>query len=297
MSTNIALFKNGLPSYLKGIELDETTKALAGGGSGGKRISIKGNVFRMIANGEEVATNEDRAMNIIIVRASPTVSRTYYKGQYREGENASPACWSVDGVKPAAEVREPQASKCETCPMNIKGSGQGDSKACRFNQKLAVVLEGDVEGDVYEVSLPATSIFGKADGDKMPLKAFAQYLASHNVPVTAVVTEMRFDINSPVPKLFFKPVRTLTAEEWEACREQAESPEALAAVKHTFTIKEGEAASPAKPALKAPKAAKPVPVVEEEVNEPVKVPSKKAAVEKPAVDDDLAKLVDEWADD
>jgi len=303
MSTTLAIFKNGLPSFLKGVELDATTKALAGGG-GGKRISIKGGVFRMIANGEEVATNEDRAMNIVIVKASPTVSRTYYEGQYKEGETLSPVCWSADGVRPAAEAPKKQCATCQGCPMDVKGSGQGDTKACRFSQKLAVVLEGDVGGDVYELSLPATSIFGKADGDRMPLKAYAQHLASHNVPVTAVVSEMRFDTKSPVPKLFFKPVRVLSNEEWETCREQTETPDASEAVKHTFTVKkesegapEAEAPKPA-PARRKPAPAPKEPAVEDpsfEAPEPVRV-SKPAPVQAPVVDDDMKDLLDEWAD-
>ena len=52
--SELTLFKGGVPSFLKGVELDETTKSLMGGGSSIKRISIKGNVFRMMANGEEV---------------------------------------------------------------------------------------------------------------------------------------------------------------------------------------------------------------------------------------------------
>lgn len=300
MSNALALFKNGLPSFLQGVELDETTKALAGGAGSGKRISIKGNVFRMISGGEEVATNEDRAMNIIIVKASPTVGRVFYKSQYKEGENASPVCWSADGVKPSPDAPKKQSDKCSGCPMDVKGSGQGETKACRYQQKLAAVLDGDVEGDVYEIALPATSIFGKADGDKMPLKSYAQFLASHNVPVTAVVTEMRFDTKSPTPKLFFKPVRTLTNDEWEVCREKADSVEAAEAVRMNFTVKEIAEDAPAEPEAPKPKAAKPkpAPTPAPEVEEPVKAPSKKAKTPEPEDDtDDMAALLDEWADD
>ena len=55
---------NNLPAHLRNLELDETTKALMGGsGSTGKRISIRGGVFRMMVNGEEIAKNENRSMN------------------------------------------------------------------------------------------------------------------------------------------------------------------------------------------------------------------------------------------
>ena len=55
MSNDIML-DLGLPNYLKEIELDETTKALMGGtsGMGMKRISIKGGVWRLMANGKEI---------------------------------------------------------------------------------------------------------------------------------------------------------------------------------------------------------------------------------------------------
>lgn len=303
--SELTLFKGGVPSFLANRELDETTKALMGNGtSGGKRISFKGNMFRMIANGEEVAVNEDRAMNIVVVKANPNLLRTYYAGQYKEGENASPDCWSSDDRKPDAKAPNKQHDTCSNCPQNIKGSGNnGESKACRYSQKLAVVLDGDMGGDVYQVSLAATSIFGKgeAGSDRLPLQAYARYLGSHNVPVTAVVTEMRFDTKSPVPKLLFKPVRGLTDSEWETCAKQADTQEALDAIKHDFVVKAKEAGSDeefeqAKPKAKPAAKAAPAPVVEadEPVAEPVKV-SKKAVAE-PVADKELASIIDEWDD-
>ena len=307
--TAMTLFQSGTPAYLKSAELDETTKALMGGGGlGNRRISIKGNVFRMVVNGEEVATNEDRAMNIVVVAASPSVSRTYYKGAYVEGQKVSPVCWSADGAKPSEGAPDKQASLCAQCPQNIKGSGQGDSRACRFAQQLAVVLDGDVEGDVYQLTLPSTSVFGKGEGnEKLPLQAYVRLLATHNTPVTSVVTEMRFDTKSPVPKLTFRAVRYLEENEWNACRSQADSPEAQAAIKHEFTVKDedGDSSVPFESPKPVPKAVAPkpvapkpapAPVVEEEaVVEPVKVSKKPAAP--PAEKADLNDLLDEWADD
>ena len=77
MSNELAMLGQGLPSYLKELQLDATTKSLMGsGGTGGiKRISIRGGVWRMMVSGKEVAKNEDRTMNVVIVAASPKVSR------------------------------------------------------------------------------------------------------------------------------------------------------------------------------------------------------------------------------
>lgn len=306
--SNITLFKGGVPSYLKGAELDETTKSLMGSAGGGKRISIKGGVFRMIANGEEVATNEDRAMNIVIVKAAAHNGRAYYESAYKEGENAAPVCWSADGTKPAADAPKKQCETCAKCPQNIKGSGQGDSRACRFSRKLAVVLDGDLDGDVYELSLPATSIFPDPEGGKMPLNAYVKALAAHNVPVTAVVTEMRFDTKSPTPKLFFAPIRPLEEEEWMVCKEKGESAEALEAVKMTFTVKaedkvDEEFESKIKRVEKEAEKPAPAPVVgiegedEEETPEPKKVAKKAPKPEPVEESDDLDALMAEWADD
>ena len=297
MATEMSLFKGGVPSYLKNVELDAVTKALMGSGSGGKRISIKGSVFRMVVDGEEVAQNEDRAMNVVIVHANPNTNRTFYIGKYKDGENASPVCWSDDGVTPDPIAPNKQASKCADCPQNIKGSGENDSKACRYSRKLAVVLDGDMGGDVYQLALPATSVFGKGEaGDKLPLEAYVRYLASHNVPVTAVVTELRFDTKSPVPKLTFKPIRGLTEAEWETCREQGGTTSALDAVKHTFTVKKQDSEE----GFETPKSgfkqkAEALPKAVEPEEEPVKVPSKKAAA--PASDKSVDALLNEWADD
>lgn len=244
--SNITLFKNGdiaVPEYLQ--QVDETTRMLAG--SGGKAISIKGGVWRMIVGSEEVARNEDRAMNMIIVKASPTVQRTYYQGQYVEGQTSSPDCWSADGVNSNPEVPEEtrQSRKCADCPQNIAGSGQGDSRACRYSRRLAVVLENDIEGNVYRLQLPAKSIFGKATGDKMPLDAYAKFLAGHNVPITGVVTEAKFDTSEAVPVLQFRAVRPLARDEWDAVQRQAESADATNAIELKVTPQAAKSNEPA----------------------------------------------------
>lgn len=301
--SNMTLFKGGLPTFLSG-ELDETTKALMGsGGSNAKRISIKGGVFRMMVGNEEVAINEDRAMNIIIVRAAPAVSRTYYEGTYKDGEITTPVCWSADGKAPDPKCETPMSQSCDTCEMNIKGSGEGESKACRYSRKLAVVLDGDVGGDVFQLSLPATSIFGKAESqDKMPLEAYVRFLASHNAPVTAVVTEMRFDTKSPVPKLFFSAVRGLTEEEWEVCRQKADTTDAFDAIQHTFNpAKERPALEVPKPAagkgasgFKPAKKAQEPETADDDTPPPSKVTKKQPAAAPAQAD--LKDVISQWAD-
>lgn len=238
--SDLTLFKKDkLPAYLKKIQMDDTSKSLLGSGSP-PRISIKGSVFRKIVNGEEVMKNEDRAMNVIFLRTAPTEYRTYYGGTYKEGESKGPECWSSDGVKPDAVVANPQHSHCADCPQNVNGSGQGNSRACRFSRWSAVALENDLDGDVLQMILPSQSIFGKGEKGKLPLRQYAKLLAGHNLPITAVVTEMRFDTDSATPKLTFKPVRPLEEDEYTRCRELAESPEAVTAVTMSFTPRDDQ---------------------------------------------------------
>jgi hypothetical protein len=296
MSNEMTLFAQGgntLPAHLRNLELDATTKALMGGGTG-KRISIRGGVFRMIVGGKEVAQNDDRAMNVVLVRSAEKTSRSYYAGTYVEGQNAAPACYSNDGVTPATDSKNKQSPNCANCPQNIKGSGQGDSRACRFSHRLAVVLENNIEGDVYQLTLPAQSIFGTGDNGKMPLQQYAKFLGGHGIPVTAVVTEMRFDTASATPKLTFRAIRPLSVEEMASAKSQGDTPDALNAVTMTVTQMDGGEAKPTgSPFAEAPApAAKAKAESVDAVDEPVKRTSAKKAEVK-----DVASVLDEWADD
>lgn len=279
---------NNLPAHLRNLELDATTKALMGGsGASGKRISIKGGVFRMVVDGKEIAQNEDRAMNIVIVAANPHVSRSYYAGDYEEGKVIAPECWSDDGTAPSSKAPEPQASKCASCPQNIAGSAkQGGGRACRFSQRMAVMLENDMQGDVYQLTLPAQSIFGNAENGKMPMQAYAKFLGGHGLPITAVVTEMRFDTASATPKLTFKAVRPLEEDELKNCQEKGRGPEAKAAITQTPAAVDGAKVAPAKAQVTDEPAQAPT---EEVTEEPVKR-AKRAAPK------DVSAILDDWAE-
>ena len=296
MSNDLAMLDSNLPAHLRAYELDDTTKALMGGSSGGsKRISIDGSVWRLLINGKEIAQKEERNLNVVIVAASSKVSRTFYAGTYKKGVTSAPDCWSADGEKPDASAKDPQSKSCATCPQNVKGSGQGDSRACRFSQRIAVVLENDIGGDVFQLVLPSTSIFGEGENGKWPLQTYAKMIASKGVPITAVVTEMRFDTASSTPKVIFKPVRFLEANEIEKAIEQGKSKAAINAI--TMTVAQTDGVKDA-PKLEAPQAEEPAPAPApakaEAEAEPVKVSAKK---EEPAPKKDLSKILSDWDDE
>ena len=326
--SNVALFNpSQVPAFARKAEMSDIAKALAGGGGAGsgKRVSIKGGVFRLIADGKEIAAVDERFLDVVIVKAAPKVARVFYAAKYDKDATASaPDCQSNDGDKPDPKSKDKQSDSCATCPQNVAGSGNGNSRACRYQQRLAVTLANNIEGDVMQLSLPATSIFGKDEGDNRPLQAYARWLVAQGVDPSTVVTRMKFDTASESPKLFFKAMRWLTDEEFAQATTQGETADAKKAItmdaagmdmgKPADALKgkapakakvqpveelfEEEEAAAEVPAPKAKAKAKPAPVVEDEEDEepvvkktvaakPTSVPTKKS----------LADVVSDWDDE
>ena len=302
--SNVTLFSSSnVPAFARNNELSDTAKALTGGGVSNsvKRISIKGGVFRLVAGGKEVASIDDRNLDVIIVKAAPKVSRIFYSSTYDADNITGPDCWSNDGERPDPTAENKQSDTCLNCPKNQAGSGQGNSRACRYQQRLAVVLANNPEGDVLQLTLPATSVFGKEDGDKRPLQAYARYLALQNPPVNPeqIVTEMRFDTKAESPKLYFKPVRWLSEEEYEVVKTQAASSDAQRAVVMTVAQSDGvksapPMAIPGKPTTA--KKAKAEPVADADEEPEVRKDAPKAAAV-PAKKGKLADIVSDWDDE
>jgi hypothetical protein len=306
--SNLDLFKGNalVNSDLFKSLLDMNKKMAGGGGAAGKRISIRGSKFRMLVDGEQVSVSKSDTMNMVILNAAD-LARTYYEGAFDPENPSAPKCWSLDTRTPAPEVAEEDrmASRCAECPMNVKGSGQGDSRACRFSQRLAVALEGELE-TVYQLQLPATSLFGEAKGNDMGLQAYIKFLSAHNTPAIAVMTEMRFDEDATAPKLYFRPVRGLDEDELQVSLGARDSEDAKKAV--TFTVsqvdKVGKSKAETKVEAKAekPKAAKkveePSADVEDdgEPEEPKKVSKAKVETPEPKTADKLAAIIDGWDD-
>lgn len=307
-----------VPAFARGRELSDATKALLGNPSI-KRISIKGGVFRLIVGGREVSQIEDRHLDVIIAAAAPFVSRVFYGEKWDPDSVKPPKCWSNDGAKPDMQVKEKQAPTCAECPNNIKGSGEGDSRACRFQQRLAVMLPDDMSSGVYQLTVPAASIFPKAEGDKRPLKEYVNYLAAQTEPINVdvLVTRMKFDTKAESPKLFFSPVRFLTDGEFAAAQAAGKSEDANRAI--ALTVSQADnvpgadtgvppaAAESTPPPAETPVAAK-APKKPKKVEEPVAAsaeadePEKRAAPRDPvsavpASSDKVANLVAEWDDE
>jgi len=252
MSDLILSSTGAVPDHIRDAGQSELTKGLMQrmGGISTKRISIRGKMFRLVVGGEEVAKRAE-LLDVVVVNIAKDVSRTYYEGAYDpKAEAAPPTCWSTDSKVPHPSVRGPQHSNCADCPMNISGSGQGTTRACRFKRRIAVVLAEDLDAGVHMLELPATSLFGKGRDDRtMPFEQYFKYIASQNHSIDHLVTRMRFDDDADTPKLFFSAVSFPTAEMMPKLAEYGQSAEAKAAV--LMTVYQVDRKEPAEPVVKA----------------------------------------------
>ena len=171
----------------------------------------------------------------VIINAAP-ISRSYYKEDFSQGKLNLPTCWSSDTQRPSPDVPENsrQSVRCMDCKYNIRGSGHGSSRACRFSQRVAVLPEGDLTR-VYQLRLPATSIWGSPRDGNLPMQEYARFLKTHDTASSAVITQMYFDDDSATPKLFFKPKRPLTEEEFAEASGMVSHADTIRAITLEFT--------------------------------------------------------------
>jgi hypothetical protein len=183
------------------------------------RLSIRDSTF----------SSRGDAIEVVVVNAA-RVSRSYYADDFNADKTVAPTCWSVDTQRPDPSVPESQrqANRCMDCKQNIRGSA-GRGRACRFSQRLAVAFVDDLE-KIYQLQLPATSIFGKTVRGHMPLQEYVRHLSKNNTRCASVVTKIYFDSDSPVPKLFFKPTGLLSKEQLEIVESMITHPDTKEAI-------------------------------------------------------------------
>ena len=302
--SNITIFEE--PSNMMTVKRESRLADKIGSGTTLRRIATNTNgTFKRIVNGEQIGKAAPHELNIIVVDMLKEVSREYYASDYDpEGKATLPDCWSADGRAPDPKASNRQGASCASCPMNIDGSGnKGRGKACRFKRRIAVLVEGDPTGDIYQMSLAAKSLFGKGIGNEHPFESYCNFLKANGEAPDTVVTKVMYDTEADTLTLKFKAVRHLTQGEADLVDAAFASGEAARYVKLTTAEADNVTAKPAQvaKAIEAPKVSVFDAPEEEavETEEPVKRAVKKpvAAVEVPAEDKDLASLLDDWADE
>jgi hypothetical protein len=254
MSNELSIFKPG--AVAAAFADNDFTKDVASNSM--KRISIRGGVFRRHDGKQEIDSIDDRFLPVVVVGASPHVQREYYEGQYVEGVEAVPVCYSNDGRTPDKDAIKKQASDCASCPQNQKGSNPvNGGRACRFARRIAVVLANDIGGDIYAMKLPSMSIFGEGSNGYYPFQAYATFLRANKAPMPSVVTEMRFDKDAAVPKLLFKPLRQISEADVDIIKRQMQHDDVKRAIELRVIAKTADAELPAPvaaPAVSTPAA-------------------------------------------
>lgn len=196
---------------------------LSSGISGGfPRMGFKGKVWTIHARGEAfpIIRNDGSgdpvgSIEVVIVKASAGISKTFYAGGFVEGSTAAPDCMSSNGVTPDPASPNKQCATCALCPHNDFGSDirqdgtAGKGKACKDTKRLAIVPLGDIKNERYGgamlLRVPAASLQDIAMYGKGCMKL--------GYPYYGVGTRIGFDPKEAFPKLTFSPIRALSDEE------------------------------------------------------------------------------------
>lgn len=298
--SNVSIFKQGTVATTGNRQLSDLAKSLSTA-SQTRRIQTNTNgTFKRIVNGEQIGNAVRGEINVIILHALPKVSRTYYEAEY--DPNAAPTlpdCWSNLGDKPEAAAANKQHTNCADCPQNIKGSGKQGGRACRFQRRISVLVEGDPSGDVYQFNVPAKSLFGKGTGNVHPFESYIKYLLANGESPDNVVTNISYDLNADSMELLFTPLRNVSDEEYELVVAAQSKPETKMYTMITVAQADGVKKQPLAVEQKAAKSAEKVTRSEEPeddvIEEPVKRTVKKP--EAPKEKANLADVVSKWAED
>jgi len=299
MTNEVSIFKNRDVAVAGKKTPSALTQSLMKGGAKLKRISPRNGMFVRVVNGE-TAGKLKAPLRVVLVGVAPNVQRTFYAKAYDpNAEATAPDCWTNDGNAPDASIKTPQSKKCETCPQNIKGSGQGETRACRFKRRLAVILPEEVggnnHGDIYQLEVASKSIFGKGTGQTFPLNAYIDYVIANGENIDGVVTEIDFNEDNNNQSILFRAVDFVSSHPdlQDVVAEAVESPESQkAVVLNVAVVDKGEES--VEEFEQKPKKAQVV--EEEEVAEPTKRVTKKVTPP-PAESKSLADVVSAWSDD
>lgn len=301
MSKEVSIFKNGgAVTAASRRQVSDLTRSMVSATSTNRRIQTNTNgTFRKMVNGEQMGNAIRSELNVIIIGALPKVSRTYYAAAYDPSAEATlPDCWSNLGDKPEANAKNPQAKSCMDCTQNTKGSGGGDRRACRFQRRISILLEGDDSGDVYQFNVPAKSLFGKGVGNVHPFEGYVKYLASNNASVEGVVTTISYDLNADSMELQFNALREVSDAEYDLVLEAQAKPETKAYTMLTVAQADGVTKQPptAKQIARTDEPEEDEEAVVTEVKEPVKRSAKKAEAA-PKARASLSDMVSGWGED
>lgn len=311
MSNEVAIFSGidnmpAVPEHLMDVLGNSSLFSLSRStGFTSRRLSIRGNKFRMQVNGEEIAVH-DGHIDVVILGSSENYLRQYYSRAYDPKDTSPPDCWSNDNKVPHANSAVPQASACAKCPQNIAGSGVGTAKACQTKANIAVVLANNIEnGEVFELTVPAQSLFNKFDQNtkRGGLIGYSNYLDGRNVDPRRVVTRIAFDTDSSTPLLWFSGAAWVPSNMLQTVVQKSESEETKNALVFNYPKPSNDtpAASASAPAPTPTRGRSSKPAAPTAPTAPMRDATPAPVAEAPAPTnsamDKAAALLDDWGDD
>lgn len=186
----------------------------AGVSSGYGVIGYRGKVWSIRRGGEEKQLMRDDgdgprgSIEVVVVKASPAISKVFYQGGWQEGSSAAPDCFSNNGVTPDVNSTNKQSSACATCPRNawVTRPDGKKGKQCADSKRLAVAPINDLNSDPMLLRVPAASLGA--------MKNFGQQMSGYGYPgYWTYATRVSFDTQESYPKFVFGAIRPLTDAE------------------------------------------------------------------------------------
>jgi hypothetical protein len=199
---------------------DELSAGVTGGFA---VVGYKGKIWRVKSQGNETMITRDdvvgdgskdpaASIEVVIVKSSPVITKTYYIKGWEDGANAPPDCFSSNGITPDANAPHKQNGICKTCKHDAFGSRAQEGskgKACQDNRRIAVVPAKDIDNE----ALGGPMLLRVPPASLKELLNHGLKLDQKGLPYFGVVTRVSFDPNS-IFKLLFTPVRTLNDDEF-----------------------------------------------------------------------------------
>ena len=226
MSNDIALLNEdaALPAHLQKYQAKAAAEAaqLVTGFNSAPKVSIRGKQFRFDRDGNEVALPMGTPLDCVIIAIDPPegMAKSFYHGSFKADSADAPDCFSTDGKQPDSTVVQPICRSCHECPNNVFGSGHNEQgevtkgKACSDHKNLFIVEAGAVDGDVFALRVPATSLKN--------LSTYGRRLAGAGVPPQVVATRITFS-DATHPQLSFEALNYLDEKQADFSVKRSES--------------------------------------------------------------------------
>lgn len=250
-------FKGPVASAFQGVQ---STDDLSGGITGGYGlIKFRGKVWSIQHNGNTMNLMRDDgdgprgSIDIVILKANPVLSKTWYENGWDENNNNPPDCASANGITPDAGVPKKQSDVCAMCPRNAWGSAPngGKGKACGDHRRMAVVPLADLRNETFGGPLllrcPAASL--------QDMAAFEARYRQMGYPYFTMGIKISFDPQESFPKFAFAAIRPLNEPEAAIVVEMRDSPLTARVVNETVGAAPAPAVAQAQPAFLEPPAA------------------------------------------